>query len=87
VLPRSPDSTAVVFQALNREQTFLDLNAASDDGSVKKVFQEIQTPGLGSRLTTIRRSSGATARWYGSPRETAGSISYLYDGRGSFSAS
>ena len=36
----SPDSRAVVFQALNREQTFLDLNAATMDGKVKKILTE-----------------------------------------------
>lgn len=36
----SPDSKAVVFQALNREQTFLDLNAATKDGKVRKLFTE-----------------------------------------------
>lgn len=37
----SPDSKAVVFQALNREQTFLDLNAATAiDGKVKKLLTE-----------------------------------------------
>lgn len=36
----SPDSKAVVFQALNREQTFLDVNAATKDGKVRKLFTE-----------------------------------------------
>lgn len=36
----SPDSRAVVFQAQNREQTYLDLNAAGLDGKVKKLFTE-----------------------------------------------
>jgi dipeptidyl-peptidase 4 len=39
----SPDSKAVIFQALNREQTFLDVNAATMDGKVKTVFTE-KTP-------------------------------------------
>jgi dipeptidyl-peptidase 4 len=40
----SPDSQAVVFQALNREQTFLDVNAAnSNNGVVTKVLTE-KTP-------------------------------------------
>ncbi len=37
----SPDSKTVVFQAQNRVQTFLDLNAATTDGKVKKLFTEI----------------------------------------------
>ncbi|MGQ0540916.1 MAG: DPP IV N-terminal domain-containing protein [Blastocatellia bacterium] len=36
----SMDSNAVVFQALNREQTFLDLNAAQLDGKVNRFLQE-----------------------------------------------
>jgi dipeptidyl-peptidase 4 len=36
----TPDSRNVFFQALNREQTFLDLNAASLDGKVRKVLTE-----------------------------------------------
>ncbi len=36
----SPDSKAVVFQAQNREQTFLDLNAAALNGKVNTLFTE-----------------------------------------------
>ena len=36
----SPDSRNVLFQALNREQTFLDLNASTLDGKVRKVLTE-----------------------------------------------
>jgi dipeptidyl-peptidase-4 len=36
----SPDSRGVLFQALNREQTFLDLNTAGLDGKVRKVLTE-----------------------------------------------
>ena len=36
----SPDSRAVVFQALNREQTYLDLKAATMDGKVRKLLTE-----------------------------------------------
>ena len=36
----SPDSRAVVFQALNREQTYLDLNAADMNGKVTKLLTE-----------------------------------------------
>src|SRR5205085_999080 len=40
----SPDSRRVVYQAQNREQTFLDLNAAdADTGKSSKLFQE-KTP-------------------------------------------
>jgi len=36
----SPDSSTVLFQALNREQTFLDLNAGYLDGTVRNALQE-----------------------------------------------
>lgn len=36
----APDSKAVLFQALNREQTFLDLNAMTTAGKVTKVLTE-----------------------------------------------
>lgn len=36
----SPDSKAVIFQALNREQTYLDANAATLDGKVRKLMTE-----------------------------------------------
>ncbi|MBX3290304.1 MAG: DPP IV N-terminal domain-containing protein [Acidobacteria bacterium] len=36
----TPDSESVIFQALNREQTFLDVNSAAVDGKVKKLFTE-----------------------------------------------
>ena len=36
----SPDSQSVLFQALNREQTYLDLNAATLDGKVRKLLTE-----------------------------------------------
>jgi hypothetical protein len=43
----SPDSRAVLFQAQNREQTYLDLNAASLDGKVKKLFTETSPAWVG----------------------------------------
>ena len=36
----APDSKNVLFQALNREQTFLDLNAAGLDGKIRKALTE-----------------------------------------------
>ncbi len=39
----APDSRNVIFQALNREQTYLDLNASGLDGKVRKVLTE-ETP-------------------------------------------
>jgi dipeptidyl-peptidase-4 len=35
-----PDSRSVTFQAQNREQTYLDLNAAGLDGKVRNLFKE-----------------------------------------------
>src|SRR5207302_5167777 len=43
----SPDSKAVTFQAQNREQTYLDLNAATTDGKVKKLFTETSPAWVG----------------------------------------
>ncbi|MEQ1646394.1 MAG: DPP IV N-terminal domain-containing protein, partial [Pyrinomonadaceae bacterium] len=37
----APDSRNVMFQALNREQTYLDLNASGLDGKVRTVLNEI----------------------------------------------
>jgi dipeptidyl-peptidase 4 len=36
----APDSKAVLFQAQNREQTYLDLNAATLDGKIKQILKE-----------------------------------------------
>lgn len=36
----TPDSAKVVYQAQNREQTFLDLNAATSDGKTTTLFRE-----------------------------------------------
>ncbi|MBK8466132.1 MAG: S9 family peptidase [Chloracidobacterium sp.] len=36
----APNSQTVTFQALNREQTYLDLNAAALDGKVRKLLTE-----------------------------------------------
>lgn len=36
----TPDSSQVMFQALNREQTFLDVNAGTPDGRSRKLFTE-----------------------------------------------
>ena len=36
----SPDSRRVIYQAQNREQTFLDLNAAASDGKATTLFRE-----------------------------------------------
>lgn len=43
----SPNSQSVFFQAQNREQTYLDLNAAKLAGTVRKVFQEVSPAWVG----------------------------------------
>jgi dipeptidyl-peptidase-4 len=43
----SPDSKAVIFQAQNREQTFMDLNAAAVDGKVTTLFRETSKAWVG----------------------------------------
>jgi len=43
----SPGSTAVLFQAQNREQTYLDLNSAALDGKVTKLFTETSPAWVG----------------------------------------
>jgi dipeptidyl-peptidase 4 len=43
----SPDSKAVLFQAQNREQTYLDLNAATLDGKIKQILKETSPAWVG----------------------------------------
>ncbi len=76
----STDGSAVIFQALNREQTFLDLNAAQLDGSVQKVLQET-TPAwveVDDDPTFIKRDGSMV--WQSS--RNGWKHLYLYDGRG-----
>jgi dipeptidyl-peptidase-4 len=43
----TPNSSSVYFQAQNREQTYLDLNAAGLDGKVRKLFTETSPAWVG----------------------------------------
>ena len=58
----SPDSKAVVFQTQNREQTYLDLNAAGMDGKVKKLFTETSPAWVGVNDNPFFLKDG-TAVW------------------------
>ena len=58
----SPDSRAVVFQALNREQTFLDLNSADEKGKVTKLINET-TPAWVEVYDDPNFLSDGTAVW------------------------
>src|SRR5688572_6619412 len=58
----TPDSKTVMFQALNREQTFLDLVAAGLNGSVKPVLTE-KTPAWVEVYDNPEFLSDGTAIW------------------------
>ena len=58
----TPDSRTVMFQALNREQTFLDLVAAGLDGRVKPVLTE-KTPAWVEVYDNPEFLSNGTAVW------------------------
>lgn len=76
----SPDSRVVLFQALNREQTFLDLNSMTIDGKVETVLKE-ETPAwveVYDNPEFLR--DGSTAIWQ-SARNGWRHL-YLYDNNG-----
>ena len=75
----TPDSKTVMFQALNREQTFLDLVAASLNGSVKPVLTE-KTPAWVEVYDNPEFLSDGTAIWQ-SARDGWRHL-YLYDNNG-----
>ena len=58
----SPDSRAVVFQAQNREQTYLDLDAATLDGQTRKLFRETSPAWVGINDNPFFLKDG-TAIW------------------------
>ncbi|MFN0141745.1 MAG: S9 family peptidase [Pyrinomonadaceae bacterium] len=58
----APDSTAVLFQAQNREQTYLDLNAAKLDGKVSQVLKETSPAWVGINDNPLFLKDG-TAIW------------------------
>ena len=55
----TPDSKNVVFQAQNREQTYLDLNSAGSDGKVKKLFTETSPAWVGINDNPVYLSDGS----------------------------
>ncbi|MGH9945584.1 MAG: DPP IV N-terminal domain-containing protein [Pyrinomonadaceae bacterium] len=76
----SLDSSSILFQALNREQTFLDLNVARLDGSITNAFQET-TPAWVEVYgnPTFLKSDGMFV-WESA--KTGWKHLYLYDGNG-----
>ncbi|MGI8409534.1 MAG: S9 family peptidase, partial [Pyrinomonadaceae bacterium] len=75
----APDSRAVLFQALNREQTFLDLVAATLDGKVRIALTE-ETPAWVEVYDNPEFLSNGTAVWQ-SARNGWRQL-YLYDNNG-----
>lgn len=76
----SPDSQAVVFQALNREQTFLDLNTANfNSGVVTKVLTE-KTPAYVEVYDNPKFLKNGNVVWQ-SARDGWRHL-YLYDSKG-----
>jgi dipeptidyl-peptidase 4 len=76
----TPDSKTVMFQALNREQTFLDLVAAALDGSVKPVLTE-KTPAWVEVYDNPAFVGGGTSAVWQSARNGWKHL-YLYDNNG-----
>ncbi len=76
----SNDSSAVIFQALNREQTYLDLNAMQQDGKVQRFLQETSPASVEVYDNPIQLKSSGELIWQ-SARNGWRHI-YLYDGRG-----
>ncbi|MEJ7847471.1 MAG: S9 family peptidase [Pyrinomonadaceae bacterium] len=74
-----PDSRAVIFQVLNREQTYLDLNAATLDGTSENLFRE-ETPAWVEVNSNPVFLKDATSLW---ESERSGfKHLYHYDNRG-----
>ena len=76
----SPDSRVVVFQAQNREQTFLDLNAADrTTGKTQTLFRET-SPAWVEAVDNPKFLKNGTAVWQSS--RTGFKHLYLYDNNG-----
>lgn len=75
----TPDSKTVMFQALNREQTFLDLNAARLDGTVTNVLKET-TPAWVEVYDNPEFLKNGTAIWQSA--RSGWRHLYLYDNNG-----
>ncbi|MEO8648711.1 MAG: S9 family peptidase, partial [Acidobacteriota bacterium] len=76
----TPDSKTVMFQALNREQTFLDLTAASLDGSVRPVLTEKTMAWVEVYDNPEFVGRGTTAIWQSA--RSGWRHLYLYDNNG-----
>lgn len=81
----APDSRNILFQALNREQTWLELTAAGLDGKVRNVFTEstpayVEVYGDPIFVNNINGSGGSGMLWQ-SARNGWRHI-YLYDNDG-----
>jgi dipeptidyl-peptidase-4 len=74
-----PDTKAVIFQAQNREQTFLDLNAATVDGRSQTLFRETSPAWVGINDHPLFLKDG-TAVWQ-SERDGWNHL-YQYDNNG-----
>jgi dipeptidyl-peptidase 4 len=75
----TPDSRAVIYQAQNREQTYLDLNAATVDGKSQTLFTETSTAWVGINDNPLFLKDG-TAVWQ-SERDGWNHL-YQYDNNG-----
>src|SRR5205814_100287 len=75
----SPDSRALTFQALNREQTYLDLNASDLNGKVKKLLTET-TPAMVEVYDNPIFLADGTAVWESA--RNGWKHLYLYDNNG-----
>lgn len=75
----TPDSKTVMFQALNREQTFLDLNVARLDGTFVNVLQET-TPAWVEVYDNPEFLGNGTAIWQSA--RSGWRHLYLYDNNG-----
>ncbi|HKP69917.1 MAG TPA: S9 family peptidase [Pyrinomonadaceae bacterium] len=75
----SPDSKAIIYQVQNREQTFLDLNAATPDGKAQTLFTETSKAWVGINDHPLFLKDG-TAIWQ-SERDGWNHL-YQYDNNG-----
>lgn len=75
----TPDSTTVIYQALDREQTYLDVNAASLNGVTTNLFTE-RTPAWVEVFGNPGFLSNGTAVWQSA--RNGWKHLYLYDSKG-----
>lgn len=75
----TPDAGRVMYQALNREQTFLDLNAADLEGKTTKLFEE-RTPAWVEVYDNPMFLADGSFVWQSA--RTGWKHLYLYDARG-----